>query len=246
MRRPRARTSRVLHMGTFNADSEDFAVEDYLSPPRRRSVRRTGRSGRSSSACPDRSSSSEKTAPFGNSAVQRQPDPDGRFNRLLVHDWQRARQTKAHRADLMSGSAPNAVEHPQNILEIVLSSTCTSRPSTGSGRGYRFLVWQDRHRAAPGSGKDRAAARPRPVPALLPALHRRGTAGRRRAVAPTCRPTGNPSSGASPTGKDALALPARLDGIVQRRSCTYAGRSSTFSPILKAVIGVDGETHINL
>src|SRR4051812_19296434 len=30
------------------------------------------------------------------------------------------------------GSAPNAVEQPQNILDAVLSSTCTSRPSTGS------------------------------------------------------------------------------------------------------------------
>src|SRR5215212_11772087 len=30
------------------------------------------------------------------------------------------------------GSAPKAVEQPQNILDAVLSSTCTSRPSTGS------------------------------------------------------------------------------------------------------------------
>jgi hypothetical protein len=30
------------------------------------------------------------------------------------------------------GSAPNAVEQPQNILDAVLSSTCTSSPSTGS------------------------------------------------------------------------------------------------------------------
>ena len=30
------------------------------------------------------------------------------------------------------GSAPNVVSQPQNILEAVPSSTCTSRPSTGS------------------------------------------------------------------------------------------------------------------
>ncbi len=30
------------------------------------------------------------------------------------------------------GSAPNSVEQPQNILETVFSSTCTSSPSTGS------------------------------------------------------------------------------------------------------------------
>ncbi len=30
------------------------------------------------------------------------------------------------------GSAPNAVEQPQNILDAVFSSTCTSRPRTGS------------------------------------------------------------------------------------------------------------------
>src|SRR3954452_5442481 len=30
------------------------------------------------------------------------------------------------------GSAPNSVGQPQNILVAVLSSTCTSRPSTGS------------------------------------------------------------------------------------------------------------------
>src|SRR6476619_5407037 len=30
------------------------------------------------------------------------------------------------------GSAPNAVEQPQNIFEVVFSSTCTSSPSTGS------------------------------------------------------------------------------------------------------------------
>ena len=30
------------------------------------------------------------------------------------------------------GSAPNSVEQPQNIFEAVFSSTCTSRPSTGS------------------------------------------------------------------------------------------------------------------
>ena len=30
------------------------------------------------------------------------------------------------------GSAPNTVEQPQNIFDAVLSSTCTSSPSTGS------------------------------------------------------------------------------------------------------------------
>ena len=30
------------------------------------------------------------------------------------------------------GSAPNSVGHPQNILVAVPSSTCTSRPITGS------------------------------------------------------------------------------------------------------------------
>jgi hypothetical protein len=30
------------------------------------------------------------------------------------------------------GSAPNTVLHPQNIFELVLSSTCTSSPNTGS------------------------------------------------------------------------------------------------------------------
>ena len=30
------------------------------------------------------------------------------------------------------GSAPNAVEQPQNILDAVFSSTCTSSPRTGS------------------------------------------------------------------------------------------------------------------
>jgi hypothetical protein len=30
------------------------------------------------------------------------------------------------------GSAPNSVEQPQNIFDAVLSSTCTSSPSTGS------------------------------------------------------------------------------------------------------------------
>ena len=32
------------------------------------------------------------------------------------------------------GSAPNTVEQPQNIFDAVFSSTCTSRPSTGSYR----------------------------------------------------------------------------------------------------------------
>ena len=58
----------------------------------------------------------------------------------------------------------------------------------------------------------------------------------------TCNPTGSPSSGASPHGTDSAALPARSDGIVHRSATYMAIGSSTRSPILNAVVGVDGET----
>ena len=79
-----------LHVGTLDARSGSSRRQGLPQSTRRtRSARRTGRSG-SSSACPDRSSSSGKAAPLGNRAVQRQPDPDGRLDRLRVHDRQRA------------------------------------------------------------------------------------------------------------------------------------------------------------
>ena len=57
-----------------------------------------------------------------------------------------------------------------------------------------------------------------------------------------CRPTGRPSSGASPTGSDIAALPARLTGIVAMSLRYIAIGSSTLSPILNAVVGAVGET----
>ncbi len=57
-----------------------------------------------------------------------------------------------------------------------------------------------------------------------------------------CRPTGSPSSGASPQGSDMAALPARLVGMVHRSARYIAIGSSARSPIGKAVVGVVGET----
>ena len=58
----------------------------------------------------------------------------------------------------------------------------------------------------------------------------------------TWMPTGSPSSGASPAGNEAAAFPARLDGMVQMSLRYMASGSFTFSPIRKAVVGVEGET----
>ena len=57
-----------------------------------------------------------------------------------------------------------------------------------------------------------------------------------------CRPTGRPSSAASPHGTDIAAMPARLDGMVHRSARYIASGSSTRSPIGNAVVGVVGET----
>ena len=58
----------------------------------------------------------------------------------------------------------------------------------------------------------------------------------------TCRPTGRPSSGASPHGTEMAALPARSDGIVHRSARYIAIGSSARSPMPNAVVGVDGDT----
>ena len=74
-----------------------------------------------------------EAAPFGDLAAQRQADADRGLDRLGVHHRQRARAGRGRPGRPgCSGSAPKAVEQPQNIFEAVLSSTCTSRPSTGS------------------------------------------------------------------------------------------------------------------
>ena len=143
------------------------------------------------------------------------------------------------------GSAPNAVEQPQNIFDAVFSSTCTSSPSTGSYAASASSYGD--HGALigppPGSGSGPAAGRPSAAPAPAPARRRPGRAGRRPAAAPSpaARPAARPPAPARP-GTTALALPARLDGMVHRSFMYMASGSSTFSPIRNAVTGVDGET----
>ena len=56
-----------------------------------------------------------------------------------------------------------------------------------------------------------------------------------------CRPTGRPSSGASPTGMDMPGVPARFTGMVATSLRYIASGSSSFSPMRKAVVGAVGE-----
>src|SRR4029079_14026588 len=57
-----------------------------------------------------------------------------------------------------------------------------------------------------------------------------------------CMPVGRPSSSARPLGRDMPGTPARLAGIVAMSLRYMARGSSTFSPILNAVVGVVGDT----
>ena len=110
--------------------------------PRRRDSRRctaarhTARSG-SSSACPGRSSSCGRTGTTCDRAVQRQPDADRRLDRLLVGDRQRAGQTEADRAGLRVRLGAELGRAPAEHLGGGPSSTCVSRPMTGSYRAGR-------------------------------------------------------------------------------------------------------------
>src|SRR5512132_1919673 len=99
------------------------------------------------------------------------------------------------------GSAPNAVEQPQNIFEMVFSSTCTSSPSTGSyaasASSYGRTVIAplpsrdhpcDRERRHWTTDQQRGgpvAVHPNPTPVPPRAPHQPDTADRRRAGAPS-------------------------------------------------------------
>ena len=82
----------------------------------------------------------------------------------------------------------------------------------------------------------------RPVKAASAAAATRYSRSSASAGAITCRPTGSPSSAASPHGMEMAALPARSDGIVHRSARYIAIGSSARSPMGKAVVGVAGET----
>ena len=56
------------------------------------------------------------------------------------------------------------------------------------------------------------------------------------------KPTGSPSSSASPLGNDIPPIPAIFTGIVAMSLRYMASGSLLFSPILKAVVGHVGET----
>src|SRR4029077_18530393 len=71
------------------------------------------------------------------------------------------------------GSAPNSVGQPQNILEAVLSSTCTSSPSAGSNcssavsKSIRVVTLI----VSPVPGPGREGARPTPSAGVSPTRH---------------------------------------------------------------------------
>jgi hypothetical protein len=71
-------------------------------------------------------------APLGDRAVEREADPDRGLQRLPLSTGSAPGSPRQTGQTWVFGSAPNAVGQPQNILVAVLSSTCTSRPSTGS------------------------------------------------------------------------------------------------------------------
>ena len=56
------------------------------------------------------------------------------------------------------------------------------------------------------------------------------------------KPTGKPSSSATPEGNDIPPIPAMFTGIVAMSLRYIASGSLAFSPILKAVVGHVGET----
>src|SRR5512132_1548006 len=120
------------------------------------------------------------------------------------------------------GSAPNAVEQPQNIFEIVLSSTCTSSPSTGS---YAAIASSYGSTVIPrplAPEDDQAAAHPTPTPGSLPRLHQRDTAGRRRGAAPS--PAGPPATrprAPDRPGTTRWRCPRDWTGSCTSRSCTW-------------------------
>ena len=85
-------------------------------------------------------------------AVERQRDARGVLDGALVDHGQRAGVREAHRAGVRLGSSPLVTAQPQNILVCVSSSTCISRPITGSQAAHDCAPLSDVPDVAVGSG----------------------------------------------------------------------------------------------
>src|SRR5262249_28721172 len=187
-------------------------------------------------------------APLRDRAVQREPDPDGVLDRGPVRHGQRPGQAQAHRAEVGVGLAAErgraAAEQlgPGAQLDVRLQADQRIVP------GHCLVIGdQPRGRAGAGHQASPFAAfssgyplrAPRAAPPAAPTRYIRSSASTGAMI---CRPTGRPSSGASPQGTDSAALPARSDGIVNRSARYIAIGSSTRSPSGNAVVGVVGDT----